>query len=60
MLHAVSRDTSSFPHECLYLLYNPPEEEEEDEEEDEDDEEEEDHIEKMTEMRFIPTCSDDC
>lgn len=36
------------------------EEEEEDEEEDEDEgEEEEDHIEKMTEIRFIPTCSDD-
>lgn len=63
MLHAVSRDTSSFPHECLYLLYNPPEnEEEEEEEEDEEEdegEEEDDHIEKMTEIRFIPTCSDD-
>ena len=30
-IHAISRDTSSFPHHCIFLLHCPPTEEEEEE-----------------------------
>ena len=61
-LHAISRDTSSFPRECLYILTYSQEEEEEREEEQLEGEEEEGEEEesKMAELRFVPPNTDDC
>ena len=66
-IHAVSRDTSTFPHECVYLLHCPTEEEEEEEEEEESDEGvgEEGRTGgnnggKMTEIRLVPPDSTQC
>jgi len=44
-LHAISRDTSNFPHECLYLLLESPES---------ISEEERDPEAEVTEVRFVP------
>ncbi len=57
-IHAVCRDTSSFPHECVYLLHSPPGEGEGEGEEEEEEEEEfggkgEDKG-GMMEMRLVP------
>lgn len=51
-LHAISRDVSSFPHECLYVLSLPPNE-------DDDDSSEEDST-NITELRFVPPSKDKC
>jgi len=65
-IHAISRDTSSFPHECVYLLHCSTEEEEDEEEEEEDDEgvgkggREENDCGKMTEIRLVPPDSSQC
>lgn len=50
-LHAISRDTTTFPHECLYLMVEGKLIEEE---RNEDDEEEEDDELATTEVRFVP------
>ncbi|XP_033761246.1 methylosome subunit pICln-like [Pecten maximus] len=57
-LHALSRDTSAFPQECLYLMVegklpevaDPSERQDSDEEE-----EEEDQSQIITEVRFVPS-----
>lgn len=65
-IHAISRDTSSFPHECVYLLHCSAEEEEDEEEEEEDDEGvgkggmEGNDSGKMTEIRLVPPDSSQC
>lgn len=50
-LHAVSRDTSSFPHECLYLMIDSGEEDQMQNEGGSDDEEE---VGGPYEVRFVP------
>lgn len=52
-LHAVSRDTSAFPHECLYLMVEGKLIEEEKAED--DDEDEDDYDCPTTEVRFVPS-----
>ena len=65
-IHAVSRDTSTFPHECVYLLHCPTEEEEEEEEEESDEGVGEEgrasgnNGGKMTEIRLVPPDSSQC
>lgn len=60
----MSRDTSTFPHECVYLLHCPTEEEEEEEESDEGVGEEGrasgNSGGKMTEIRLVPPDSSQC
>lgn len=48
-LHAISRDRSNFPHECLYLLLESPESVSE---------EERDPEAEVTEVRFVPESED--
>ncbi|XP_014673892.1 PREDICTED: methylosome subunit pICln-like [Priapulus caudatus] len=55
-LHAVSKDVSYFPHECLYLLVNGSLEDKEEGMGDDDSTEEDDgeDDEKTTDVRFVP------
>ena len=55
-IHAISRDTSSFPHHCVYLMYCPPEEEEMEVGEEGKEMEEEEEVEgsQLTEIRLVP------
>lgn len=56
-LHAISRDTSAFPEQCLFLMIEGKLAEEVDtaERQGSDDEEEEDKDQIITEVRFIPS-----
>ncbi|OWF56704.1 methylosome subunit pICln-like [Mizuhopecten yessoensis] len=56
-LHALSRDTSAFPQECLYLMVEGklPEEVDPSERQDSEEEEEEDESQVITEVRFVPS-----
>lgn len=67
LLHAVSRDTSSFPHPCLYAQLDDEVAEEafatasmrqqapaQDGEEDEDEDDEEEEPQPISELRFVP------
>ena len=61
----MSRDTSTFPHECVYLLHCPTEEEEEEEEESDEGVGEEGRASgnsggKMTEIRLVPPDTSQC
>ena len=58
-LHAVSRDLSTFPHPCLYILYCPLDTDDENDDDD-DPNEEGSPIEKITEIRFVPLSPDQC
>lgn len=58
-LHAVSRDLSTFPHPCLYILYCPLDTDDENDDDDDPDEEGS-AIEKITEIRFVPSSPDQC
>ncbi|XP_067943798.1 methylosome subunit pICln-like [Watersipora subatra] len=51
-IHAIARDTSSFPHECLFLLLDDALDEEEPMEEEESDD---DSQTTPTEVRFVPS-----
>ncbi len=57
-IHAICRDTSSFPHECVYLLHSPPVESGGEEEEEEEEEEGEEEVEEKRggsmEIRLVP------
>ncbi|XP_033103725.1 methylosome subunit pICln-like [Anneissia japonica] len=53
-LHAISRDVSTFPHECVYLMINSPNQEPDDGLEDEDDEENTNDDSEISEIRFVP------
>ena len=53
VIHAVSRDTSAFPHHCVYLQYVTQGSEEG------EGEEEEEEV-KMTEYRLVPSSTDQC
>ncbi|XP_060065491.1 methylosome subunit pICln-like [Ylistrum balloti] len=56
-LHALSRDTSAFPQECLYLMVEGklPDEADPSERQDSEEEEEEDQSQVITEIRFVPS-----
>ena len=59
-IHAVSRDTTAFPHECVYLQYlRHSKEEGEGEGEGEEEEEEEEEVEVM-EVRLVPPSTEQC
>ncbi|CAH0389878.1 unnamed protein product [Bemisia tabaci] len=53
-LHAVSRDLTAYPKECLYVMVDKKLEDDEEAAEDEESDEEGDSNSGMTEMRFIP------
>ena len=55
-IHAVSRDTTAFPHECVYLQYLRQSKEEG---EGEGEEEEEEEVEVM-EVRLVPPSTEQC
>ncbi|XP_069104239.1 methylosome subunit pICln-like [Argopecten irradians] len=56
-LHALSRDTSAFPQECLYLMIEGklPAAVDPSERQDSEEEEEEDQSQVITEVRFVPS-----
>lgn len=54
-IHAISRDLSAFPHECLYLMVEGDLRDDADKDQNESDEDETEDIDPSTEMRFVPT-----